>query len=169
MSRLAAHDFTITNVLMDTDICPLKDSIKTYNYMCRILLERVSWFLSQNNATANIVLSSRGTKRDGELIDYIRYKLLDYDFNSINNVFTKIESKPASCWDMLQLADVCATSMFRSHETNSLGFVTPCHMSNLKDKVYKHNNKMINYGLKYYAKEMIPSKDYWNAHKLCNK
>lgn len=169
ISRLNNHDFTIINVLMDTDICPLKDSIKTYNFMCRFLLERVSWFLRDNNAKGNVVLSSRGTRRDGELINYIQTKLLNYNLNSISNVFTRIESKSASSWDMLQLADVCATSMFKSHEVNSLGFVTPCHMNNLKDKLYKYNGKIERYGLKYYSDEMKPTMQYFETHRLCNK
>ena len=169
ISQLKPHTFTIVNVLMDTDICPLKDSIKTYNYMCRILLERVSWFLKAHNSKADVMLSSRGTKRDGELIHYIEEKLIRYDYNAIPDVFCKIQSKSASSWDLLQLADVCATSMFKAYEVNSLGFITPCHINNLKDKIYQRNGKLDKYGLKYYSDDMKPSAEYFSEHKLCNK
>ena len=33
VSQLREQDFTTVNVLMDTDKCPLKDSIKTYNFL----------------------------------------------------------------------------------------------------------------------------------------
>ena len=168
VSQLSQHDFTTVNILMDTDICPLRDSIRTYNYMCRFLLERVSWFLRDNNAVGNIVLSSRGTKRDRELIEYI-HRLLVHGDTQIANVFEKIQSKSASEWDLLQLADVCATSMFKSYEVNSLGFITVCHMSILKDKMYRRNGQLNKYGLKYYSDNMIPSKDYFDQHKLCKK
>ena len=148
ISQIKDKEFTTVNVLMDTDTCELRDSVTTYNYMCRILLERVSWFLRDNNAYADIVLSSRGTSRDGELIDYIKNKLLNYRNNEISNRFNKINSKQASQWDMLQLADVCATSMFKAYEINSYGFVTPCHMSNLKNKLYTYNGSFDKYGLK---------------------
>lgn len=169
VSRVSQHEFTIIYILMDTDICPLKDSILTYNYMCRFLLERVSWFLRDHNATGDIVLSSRGTKRDGELIKYIQEKLLRYEYNQIADVFDKVQSKPATSWDMLQLADICATSMFKSYEINSLGFVTPCHMSILKDKIYSYNGKIDKYGLKFYSENMKPEANYFKEHKLCNK
>ena len=169
ISQIKLHTFTTVNILMDTDICPLKDSIKTYNYMCRILLERVAWFLRDNDSKANIVLSSRGTKRDGELIQYIKYKLIKYDYNEIPDVFCKIQSKPSSSWDLLQLADICATSMFKAYEINSLGFVTPCHINNLKDKIYKYNGKSDKYGLKYYSDNMKPDKSYFLEHRLCDK
>ncbi len=154
---------------MDTDICPLKDSILTYNYMCRFLLERVSWFLRDHKAVGDIILSSRGTKRDGELIKYIQEKLINYRHNQLAHVFDKVLSKPASGWDMLQLADICATSMFKSYEINSLGFITPCHMSILKDKIYNYNGQIDKYGLKFYSENMKPGTNYFKDHKLCNK
>ena len=155
VSQLRNKDFTTVNVLMDTD-------------MCRILLERVSWFLRDNNMTADIVLSSRGTSRDKELINYITEKLINYPYNEVRNVFHKVTSKTATSWDMLQLADICATSLFRSYEVNAHGFIVPCFMSNLKDKLYRHNGSYDKYGLKFYSDDMKPAKDYFEEHRLCN-
>ena len=167
VSQLREQDFTTVNVLMDTDKCPLKDSIKTYNFMCRFLLERVSWFVDDNHMSADIMLSSRGTSRDKELIQYID-KLISYPSNEIRGVFDKVSSKTAATWDMLQLADICATSMFRSYEVNAHGFIVPCFMSNLKDKIYHRNGKIDKYGLKFYLDNMKPSKDYFEKHRICN-
>lgn len=167
ISHIKDKDFTTVNVLMDTDTCELKDSIRTYNYMCRILLERVSWFLRDNNARADIILSSRGTSRDKELIQYIQDKLLDYQYNQISDRFDKISSKQASQWDMLQLADICATAMFRAYEINSYGFVVPCYMSNLKGKIYARNGSIDKYGLKFYRDNMKPPFEYFENHFLC--
>ena len=167
VSQIKGKEFTTANILMDTDICELRDSVKTYNYMCRILLERVSWFLRDNDAYADIVLSSRGTSRDGELIDYIKNRLLNYRSNEISDRFNKISSKQASQWDMLQLADVCATSMFKAYEINSYGFTTPCHVSNLKDKLYTRNGSFDKYGLKFYKESMKPAATYFDNHRLC--
>lgn len=168
VSQLRDKDFTMINVLMDTDKCQLKDSIQTYNYMCRILLERVSWFLRDNHMTADIVLSSRGTSRDKELIDYITEKLINYPYNEVRNVFHKVTSKTAASWDMLQLADICATSLFRAYEINAHGFIVPCFMSNLKDKLYRRNGNYDKYGLKFYSDDMKPAKEYFEEHRLCN-
>ena len=68
---------------------------------------------------------------------------------------------------MLQLADVCATSMFKAYEINSYGFVTPCHMSNLKNKLYTYNGSFDKYGLKFYKEEMKPDTTYFDNHRLC--
>ncbi len=63
--------------------------------------------------TADIVLSARGTSRDGELIEYIKEKLIPYSDNQIaSGVFENITAKTANSWDMLQLADVCNNDIF---------------------------------------------------------
>ncbi len=118
--------------------------------------------------TADIVLSSRGTSRDKELIGYITEKLIDYPYNEVQNVFCKVTNKTAATWDMLQLADICATSLFRSYEVNAYGFIVPCFMSNLKDKLYCHNGSYDKYGLKFYSDDMKPTREYFEEHRICN-
>ena len=102
------------NVIADTnklDRSEISSPTVTYNYLYRMLLERVSWFLRDTGRTADIVLSARGTSRDGELIEYIKEKLIPYGNNQIaSGVFENITAKTANSWDMLQLADVCATT-----------------------------------------------------------
>ncbi len=66
----------------------------------------VSWLLRDTNKVGKVVLSSRGNCSRPKLIDYIENKLLNYEFNEIANRFTKIGSKTAISWDMLQLADI---------------------------------------------------------------
>lgn len=107
--------FTYTNVIVNTDMLDLAmrtNSMTAYNYICRMLIERVSWYLRDSGAKGNITLSARGTSRDRDLIQYIS-KLLSYGESEIApNVISKVAAKPAGSWDMLQLADVCATATF---------------------------------------------------------
>lgn len=174
VNELSKGNFEYISIIVDTSKITLKcekptdkPSFVTYNYACRFLLERVSWLLRDTNRIGKVVLSSRGTARDQELIDYIKTKLLNYEFNEIANRFTKIESKTASSWDMLQLADVCATSMFYYHETNAYGFITPCYNYRLNKFLYKRNDKLANYGIKYYSNEMKPDSKYFLQRMIC--
>lgn len=151
--------FTYINVIADTNNIRLSPEI-AYNYMCRMLLERVSWFLRDSKRTADIILSARGTSKDGELIEYIKDKLISFGNNQIaSGVFDKVKAKTANSWDMLQLADVCTTTTFLAHETNGWGFKTPCYFKALKSHLYKHNGKVMKYGMKYFTDEMIPPKE----------
>lgn len=174
--ELNGCDFTYVNVIVDTNKLNLgmaSSSSIAYNFICRMLLERVSWYLRDSDRIGDIVLSSRGTSRDGELIQYIREKLLTYDQNEIvKDVFDKISAKTAASWDMLQLADVCATTMFLAYEYNGWGFCTPCFSKTLKPHLYQRNNKLLSYGLKYFTNDMKPTttevSNFWPC-TVCTK
>lgn len=171
--ELSQFPFTYMNVLVDTNQLknlPGLTPIIIYNYCCRYLLERVSWFLRDTNRSGDIVLSARGTSRDNELITYIQDKLLNYRENQIaKGVFEKITAKQAASWDMLQLADVCATTMFLTYEKNGWGFRTPCFSRILKPHLYSHSGHIDKYGIKFYTNEMKPLSDEMKQSYLCEQ
>lgn len=178
VSKICDSDFDYINIILDTSKLNLhklktsrstlteKPSVILYNHACRYLIERTSWLLRDTDRTGEIILSSRGTSRDTELIDYIN-KLLTYPGNEIANQFSKICSKTAESWDMLQLADICATSMFYYHEINTYGFLLPCHTMKLRQFLYQRNGSVDKYGIKYYSDEMKPNQNYFSDHMVC--
>ncbi len=172
-SELSKYPFTYVNVLFDTtqyDPTKISSPDIEYNYLCKLLLERVSWYMHDTDRVGEIILSSRGTSKDATLIDYIKNRLLNYPHNNIEKtVFTNVTAKAASSWDMLQLADVCATSMFNWHEPDWLGFITPCHAMKFKNKLFRQNGKIQTYGIKYFSDKMKPSTDFFTEKKFCAK
>lgn len=139
-----------------------------YNHICSLLLERTSWLLRDTNRTADIMLASRSTHRDNNLISYIRDCLLTDQNNSIEKRFDKITAKKASSRDMLQLADICATSSFYSYERNWIGYTTPCYAYRLKPHLYQYRDDgFLNYGVKYYSEDMNPGRDYFKENSIC--
>lgn len=171
--ELSGESFIYTSVVVDTsklDAEKIPNPLIAYNYVCKILLQKVSAYLSRNSLIADVVLSARGTSRDGELITYINEKLLPYPANHINSAcFEKISAKTASQWDLLQLADVCATSMFLAHEVNGFGFVVPCYRMALEDHVIQVDGRIQPYGLYYFTKDMIPDLAELDKLKICAK
>ncbi len=171
--ELSQIPFTYMNVLVDTSKF-IKDKIPTpviaYNFVCKYLLQRASWFLSACGNKADIVLSSRGDSRDGELIQYIQEKLIPYPANLINsNVFEKVRAKTAGEWDLLQLADVCATSTFWKYEINGYGFSIPCFSYLLSEHLYSKDGRIDNYGIKFFNDEMRPNKKELCKSRICGE
>lgn len=173
VQELNDESFTYINVLVDTskfDATKIPNAAVAYNYVCKYLLQRVSWCLENEGKTADIVLSARGTSRDGELIQYIQDKLLPYPSNSINSaVFNKVSAKSAGSWDLLQLADVCATTMFLTYEINGYGFTTPCYSTALSPHLYRKNQKIDSYGIKFFTSEMKPDITEVRKSRICAK
>lgn len=171
--ELSTEPFVYMNIVVDTekfDKSKIPSPVTAYNYICKYLLQRVSWYLEENKKHADIVLSARGTSRDGELIDYINMKLLPYEWNSINaSVFGKVVAKSAAEWDLLQLADVCATTLFLSYEINRYGFSVPCFSMVLRDHLYAKNGKILSYGVKYFVSEMEPNMEELKSTRICTK
>lgn len=179
VNRLYPAEFEYTNIIIDTSKLEIdklhtdrnafteKPGIILYNHACRYLIERVSWMLRDTGRIGEIILSARGTSRDSDLIDYINEKLLSYPENEISNQFSRICSKPAESWDMLQLADICATSMFYYHEINRYGFMLPCFASKLRSHLYQRNGSANKYGIKYYSEDMRPDSTYFTDNMVC--
>lgn len=178
VAELSKCNFEYIVVIADTNKVNLsklyseyteRPSILSYNHICRYLIERASWLLRDSGRIADIVLSSRGTSRDADLIAYIKNKLIPFSGNQIENYFGNISAKSASSWDLLQLADVCATSMYNMHQHNGLGFITPCYAYRLQSHLYRHNGKLLKYGIKYYDDIMQPTKQYFIENAVCCK
>ena len=173
VGELDKERYELINIVIDTSKLTLrqtrdgdKPSFVTYNFATRLLLERVSWLLRDTDRVGSIMLSARGTKRDEDLKEYIENKLLPYSENKIENVFTTVSYKQAAIWDLLQLADTCATSLFYAYEENPFGYVTPYFSRCLSKHYYRYNGKVMNYGLKYYATDMDPGDEYFKERTL---
>lgn len=161
-SRLSKEDFTYINVIADTnkmDYSKIPSPAIAYNYMCRMLIERVSWFLRDNKRGADIILSARGTKRDNELVTYIN-KLIKDDNSKIEvSTLGNIKATCANTLDLLQLADVCATTTFLAYEKGEFGIAIPCFFKMLESHLYKYNGEVNRYGIKFFNNEMLPDAD----------
>jgi len=170
-NQLLRAPFTYCNVLIDTSLISNAEltPVLLYNYACRLLLERASWFLNDETANADIVLSSRGTSRDDELMDYIENDIFIYLENNVKNIFGKVSAKEARKWDMLQIADVCASALFSAMEKDGFGFYHPCHHLCLSKKLYRRNGRYNNIGIKYFSKKMQLRKEAIMQNTICKK
>jgi len=135
----------------------------------KTLLERVSWILRDTGRKGKIILSGRGTSSDNELVDYIENEIIPHTNNTIADVFTGVGCKQASSWDMLQLADVCATTMFYSHEINGYGFIIPCFAMRLKDNLCSNKDLSDIESIAYYDKKMKPKVAYFKGKQICKQ
>lgn len=171
--ELSGEEFIYMNILVDTskfDASRIPNPTVAYNYICKYLLQRVSWFLESEGKTADIVLSARGTSRDEDLVQYIVEKLLPYPGNSIKGEwFKKVSAKSAGTWELLQLADVCATTMFWTYEVNGWGFTTPCFSLAMQSHLYRKSGKVDSYGIKFFTSEMKPDVTQVRSTRICAK
>ena len=70
---------------------------------------------------------------------------------------------------MLQLADVCATSMFLGYEVNGWGFCVPCYTQALDSHLLRHHNHLESYGIKFFQESMRPDSGELMSMRICAK
>ena len=171
--ELNSTDFTYMNVIVDTtkfDKTKIPESNIAYNYVCKYLLQRVTWYLEGLGETADVVLSARGTSRDGELISYIREKVLPYPNQYFHSrTINSVVAKTAASWDLLQLADVCATTMLLQYEENQFGFCIPCFATALQSHLFQQNGCVDSRGIKFFRDEMRPDEAELKSKMICAK
>ena len=170
VNELNNEDFTIIAVMSDTRELELakKSALIAYNYLTRFLIERVSWYLRDNDLLGNVMFSSRNTHKDDVLCEYVKSLITNPNNSIASNHIEKITYKKAADWDMLQLADVCASSLYQAHEPDNYGFRYPCYMNKLENHLYIYDNKLIGYGVKYFP-DSSNTKELKNIPVPCGK
>src|SRR5574344_973355 len=114
VNKLAEFEkFTTISVICDKQ--KIYGNLQTppylYNFVCKLLLERVIAFLKDNKAKANLIFEHRRNTSYEDLKVYIR-KMVD------TSRFMCLKPKPKSQAKNLQLADIIASSTYQAFEPN---------------------------------------------------
>jgi hypothetical protein len=134
-----------------------------YFYLSRFLFERVSWLcrdsrrLSEGDGSVEIVFSNRSSMPYGEIQDYLtllRNRVeVQIDWTAIKP--NQITALPHHLRAGLQVVDAIASSTFAAMEPNRFGFVEDRYARELLRIGYRHNRKLLGYGIKIWPVERL--------------
>jgi hypothetical protein len=131
-----------------------------YWYLCRYLIERISWCCWANRKTqkprVTLVFSTRGGMKYQDFRDYLgRLRALGdettIDWRTVSNDEDYIRSEAHERLAGLQLADVTARAFAEAVEPNVFGTYEPSYALKLKPRVYNHKGNFASYGVKVLA------------------
>lgn len=152
---LIAENFKIIHVAINTyEITKLK-SKDLYPYFMSYLIERVSYYVSNNKGKCNIFISTRN-ENSKEKNEHLKSELMNkrsyhhINIKCINNI-KFIDNRERN---LLQLADVCCSSFAQAIKYN-----TPQeweYVMKLKSNIWNYKGAIIGYGIKFY-----PPLDYF--------
>lgn len=154
------------SILAYKPLIPNKDAYEKntemlYRYMCRLLLERISWLCRDRrdpnvgDGTVELIFSNRTRMSYSDLTDYFQ-KLKDHGNTKIEwSVIdiANVRSVPHSQMAGLQVADYVASSSWKAVELNKFGMVENKYMKMFKAVFYRyrdHPKNLFGYGLKFY-------------------
>ncbi|HET7444875.1 MAG TPA: DUF3800 domain-containing protein [Solirubrobacterales bacterium] len=129
-----------------------------YLWALRLLLERVSWFVDDNDGDGAIVTFAhlRGFKTQ-KLHDYRRAleasSEVDIRWQAFRSHPFRIASPKAV--ELLQLADTSASALFRAIEPDAFGNTEDRYLRELSGKLYRcGDGKVTSYGLKVFPSKV---------------
>lgn len=160
---------------------------RLYYYAVRLLLERVSWLcrdtakkLSANN-NAKVIFEHRKRLKHDDLVSYLNLlqNLTDDEFwiatssSDIRidwNVISpsRVETAAKRQYAGLQIADLAASGLRASLETNKYGNTEHRYAKLLVPQIYKRSGNFTSYGLKFFPSIPSEENDYMHwVYKHC--
>lgn len=129
-----------------------------YFWATRLLLERVSWFVDDNNGLVDCIFENRARMSYDALTTYIR-NLIDSGEHEIRPVIRNISSANKIQYKLLQMADSCASALMAAVQPDRFGNLELQYVWNLREKLYRRKGKQLGYGLKIFPNDAIEPGD----------
>lgn len=157
---LTGMPVAVSNIICCKMHIPKPDTYKEphqlYWYLCRTLIERISWFCVRyqqtNKPMARIVFSNRGGMKYEDFRDYLKRLKEMKDKTSIKWQAIspdEVESYPSSMYAGLQFADISAGAFGAGVEPNHFGNTEPTYARVLRPIVYRRRGRFGSYGAKF--------------------
>lgn len=146
---LISENFKIIHIAINTyEIKKLK-SKELYPYFMSYLIERVSYYVTNNKGKCNIFISSRN-ENNKEKNEHLKKELLSkrHYHNIVSKCINDIKFIDNRERNLLQLADVCCSSFAQAIKYN-----TPQeweYVLKLKSNIWNYKGLVLNYGIKFY-------------------
>lgn len=157
IDRISQENFTSINIAVNTyDLQKVNLGGKLlYNYFCRYLIERITWFADENNGSVDLVFSNRSNVSFHDLKTYLEALSYDPYCQIRSQVIKKLEVLESSQRKMLQFADACASSLAEGLNKDEFGYYDERFVLTLANKLYRRKGNLLSYGLKLFPPEKI--------------
>lgn len=152
IANVIVHKDLIGQPLPAGDMAYISRPDPMYLWALRLLLERISWFIDENGGTDAIVTFAHLKGFPAKKLHDYRHALKTSDGMGIRwSIFEGHPFRIASTKsvELLQLADIAASSLFRAIESDDYGNTEPRYLHELKSKIYRRGKADVtSYGLK---------------------
>ena len=156
IDEIITENFTIIHLIVDTTSITYLKSKEIYFKYLNYLLERISIYINKSKIK-NFNISSRKGLSYKAIIEGLSQEYQNIILNQIG----RIKILPNKSLQLLQLADICASSFHQSlrYNTNNTKYYT----LQLQKYFFRKNNKLVGYGIKLVPKNGI-FKEYYDLN-----
>jgi hypothetical protein len=144
---------TLSTPFPDGDLAYISQPDPMYLWAIRLLLERISWFIRDNGGgTSAVTFAHLKRFPAAKLHDYrevLRHSSKSIHWQSFKDHRFRLDT-PNSV-EMLQVADICASALFKAVEPDQYGNTEPRYLSELRPIIYRDpRGRVTSYGLKIF-------------------
>jgi len=169
MDKLGTYDFVFSAVALwkPPGSGPGKQFPKApymYNWACRLLVERLTWYADDRNRRVNLFFSNRATTSYNKLQSYMNWIQSDPNCQIRNGCIDKF--KPVNqTVKLIQVADFYASASFMALEPDLFGNPEEDYLLRVKHQLYRRSGNLFSYGFKAYPPSGLDPKRYpWLAN-----
>jgi len=166
LSEINKHDFTIFAVAMEKKYLDRKKFDSSYDrenrvkfrwamyfYATKLLVERITMYAQRMNAKVGLVFENRASISYNQLRDYLTLMTMHSGKTTIaSETIRSLESKNKQTSKLLQVADICAGSLYDALQLNQYGQVDDTYLQYIIGRFYRLNGKLWGYGLKLFPR-----------------
>lgn len=128
-----------------------KQKQRLYNYVTRILVERLSWRvrdLTDGKGYADLYFESRSNMSYRALEDYLERVKADPSSQLVADVIGKPKPRTGQERKNLQIVDACIGACFAALEPNGYGMTDQSYVTFLRERFYRREGNLSSYGFK---------------------
>jgi hypothetical protein len=152
-----------------------QERYRLYFYGIRLLFERVSWFCRAHrkvddggDGSAELVFSNRSGMSYDELRAYLATLRQKTDLLGVRIDWSVVREDRNTAYTMgkrmgLQIADAIASGFFKAVEYSAHGFTEDRYARMLQPIVYRHEGRVLGYGIKFRPRDFDATNDERSA------
>lgn len=163
MGKLATYDFAASIVALWKPTQGTGKSFPSppymYNWACRLLIERLTWYADDRGRQIDLSFSNRGNTSYAALQGYMNWIQCDPKCQIRPGCIKRF--RPANqTVKLIQIADFYASAAFVALEPDQFGNSEEDYLLRVKHDLYRRGNNLFSYGFKGWPPKGLDQKRY---------
>jgi hypothetical protein len=152
MDKLATYDFVFSIVALwkPPGSGPGKQFPRApymYNWACRLLVERLTWYSNDRGRQVNLFFSNRATTSYAQLHTYMNWIQNDAACQIRRGCINRFQPVNQTV-KLIQVADFYTSASFMALERDPFGNAEEDYLLRVKQQLYRRNGNLFSYGFK---------------------
>ena len=162
IDELSKREFCFSSIVVNTHQDIVSSGLNLsgtglYFHALGQLVERITWYCDDRNCKVRIYPENKGGITRKELEGYLHNMQSQPEWEIRKGCILSVNPKSKTQSNLIQITDSICGALQNAIESN-YGVIEASHLLAIKDKFYKHDDKIFGYGIKFipYNNSLLP-------------